>query len=317
MTATRPDLRAERGFSMFLVIMAMLLTSMFVAAAFAAANGDLPISGVSKDRKSTYAAAEAGLNSTSTTSSRTTTTGPSATSARRRTRPRTTRSTSSATGPSDKRRWRTIPGSTAQYTIELLHTSPYTKCETDPSKQDSVIDLTTGTFKIRVTGRPTPTSTQRRSIVAHVPAQRLPELHLLHRLRDARPAGARHRSAPATPRRPTAATSTARRAPARAATRSSSSPATRSRARCTPTTTACCVAGRRCSGATVRVDPSRSPGPAPGLRQERRCGGDTELNAVGKFTTTPSRCTMPTSNDQLADVAATAAPSTPARRSSA
>jgi Tfp pilus assembly protein PilX len=54
--------RAERGFSMFLVIMAMFVTSMFVAAAFAAANGDLPLAGISKDRKATYAAAEAGLN---------------------------------------------------------------------------------------------------------------------------------------------------------------------------------------------------------------------------------------------------------------
>ena len=46
----RLDARAERGFSMFIVIMAMFVTSMFVAAAFAAANGDLPVSGVaSKD----------------------------------------------------------------------------------------------------------------------------------------------------------------------------------------------------------------------------------------------------------------------------
>src|SRR4051794_41417340 len=54
--------RAERGFSMFLVIMAMFVTSMFVAAGFAAANGDLPLAGISKDRKQAYAAAEAVLN---------------------------------------------------------------------------------------------------------------------------------------------------------------------------------------------------------------------------------------------------------------
>ena len=58
----RLDTRAERGFSMFLVIMAMFVTSMFVAAAFAAANGDLPVAGVASERKSNYAAAEAGLN---------------------------------------------------------------------------------------------------------------------------------------------------------------------------------------------------------------------------------------------------------------
>src|SRR3954453_17272180 len=59
---TRLDARAERGFSMFIVIMAMAVTAMFVAASFAAVNGDLPVSGASKDRKATYAAAEAGLN---------------------------------------------------------------------------------------------------------------------------------------------------------------------------------------------------------------------------------------------------------------
>ena len=58
----RLDARAERGFSMFIVIMAMFVTAMFVAASFAAVNGDLPVSGASKDRKATYAAAEAGLN---------------------------------------------------------------------------------------------------------------------------------------------------------------------------------------------------------------------------------------------------------------
>ena len=36
--------RGQRGFSMFLVIMAMFVTAMFVAAALAAANGDLPVS---------------------------------------------------------------------------------------------------------------------------------------------------------------------------------------------------------------------------------------------------------------------------------
>ena len=40
----------------------MFVTSMFVAAAFAAANGDLPVSGIATERKSDYAAAEAGLN---------------------------------------------------------------------------------------------------------------------------------------------------------------------------------------------------------------------------------------------------------------
>ncbi len=41
-----------------------------------------------------------------------------------------------------------------------------TACDPNPTKQASVIDLASGTFKIRVTGRPSSTATQRRSIVA-------------------------------------------------------------------------------------------------------------------------------------------------------
>ena len=68
--------------------MAMFVTSMFVAAAFAAANGDLPVSGVAKQRKSSYAAAEAGLNYyLNHLQRRTRTTGPSAPRSARRTRP--------------------------------------------------------------------------------------------------------------------------------------------------------------------------------------------------------------------------------------
>ena len=53
--------RGERGFSMMIVVTAMLVTSMFVAAAFAAADGGLSLSVENKQRKSSYAVAEAGL----------------------------------------------------------------------------------------------------------------------------------------------------------------------------------------------------------------------------------------------------------------
>jgi hypothetical protein len=64
----------------------------------------------------------------------------------------------------DPRRWRTLPGTTAQYTVELLPATGYDKCV--PGDQKSFVDLKTGTFRLRFTGRPSPTSTQRRSIVA-------------------------------------------------------------------------------------------------------------------------------------------------------
>ncbi|MDA0166448.1 hypothetical protein OM076_39655 [Solirubrobacter ginsenosidimutans] len=157
--------RAERGFSMFIVIMAMFVTSMFVAAAFAAANGDLPVSGVAVQRKSTYAAAEAGLNFYLN-----------------RLQVDPDYWTKCASGPApngselnpvnqlwdgsgaDPRRWRTIPGATDQYTIELIPAPGYTSCDT--TKQQSFVDLDTGTFKIKATGRTSSTATRTRSIIA-------------------------------------------------------------------------------------------------------------------------------------------------------
>ena len=55
-------LAVEHGFSMIVVMGVMAASSLFVAAAFAAANGDLPLTRDSQDRKQAYAAAEAGIN---------------------------------------------------------------------------------------------------------------------------------------------------------------------------------------------------------------------------------------------------------------
>jgi hypothetical protein len=159
-------LRAERGFSMFLVIMAMLLTAMFVAAAFAAVNGDLPQSANAKYRKGSYAAAEAGLayylNHLQQNPDYWTLCDKA---------PDPNGSEKSPVNlqwdgvGNDPRVWRTVPGGQTQYTIELLDTKNYPNgCVT--TDQKSIIDESTGTFKIRFTGRPSPTSTMHRSIIA-------------------------------------------------------------------------------------------------------------------------------------------------------
>jgi hypothetical protein len=159
--------RDERGFSMFLVIVGMLVTSMFVAAAFAAANNDLPMSGKSKDRKLAYAAAEAGLNFYQQRLDQNPDywtlceTGPKPNASGPENNPV---NQPWLTGP-DQRLWRNLPeGSPAQYTIELLPTPGYTKCDT--KDQASMLNMATGTFRIRVTGRARQTDPQRRSIVA-------------------------------------------------------------------------------------------------------------------------------------------------------
>ena len=155
----------EDGFSMFLVIMVMFVSSMFVAAGFAAANGDLPLSGNWRDRKTAYAAAEAGLNFYQfhldqdndywlkcTTVSPPNGTEPSPVNQQW------------VAGTPDVRQWRKVPGSDARYTIELLPAPGHDTCVKDD--QESMIDPATGTFRIRVTGEAYKGSKVRRSIVA-------------------------------------------------------------------------------------------------------------------------------------------------------
>jgi hypothetical protein len=155
----------EGGFSMFLVIMVMFVSSMFVAAGFAAANGDLPLSGNWRDRKTAYAAAEAGLNFYQyhldqdndywlkcTTVNPPNGTEPSPVNQQW------------VAGTPDTRQWRKVPGSDARYTIELLPAPGHDTCVKDD--QESMIDPATGTFRIRVTGEAYQGSKVRRSIVA-------------------------------------------------------------------------------------------------------------------------------------------------------
>jgi hypothetical protein len=158
--------RGERGFSMFIVVTAMLVTAMFVAAGFAAADSGLNLSVENKERKASFAAAEAGLGYYLK---------------RLRENPDVWTQCDTASAPNgqesspinqqwdgegtDPRRWRKIPGVPAEYAVELLHTSKYSKCETTANKQDSMIDMSTGTFKVRITGRATSDRTAKRSII--------------------------------------------------------------------------------------------------------------------------------------------------------
>mgnify|MGYP001409761163 CR=1 FL=1 len=152
----RLDARAERGFSMFLVIMALTVTAMFVAAAFTAANGDLPVAGVASERKSDYAAAEAGLHYYLTRLqqdpdywTKCDTDGAPAAGELNPV------NQVNAANP----RWRKIQGTDDWYMIELLPARDYdqsgdkyfTKCDT--KKQQSFVDQRTGTFRVRATGR--------------------------------------------------------------------------------------------------------------------------------------------------------------------
>ncbi len=164
MTTSPHTLRDERGFSMFITIMVAFVASMFVAAAFAAANGDLPQSGQSRDRKAAYAAAEAGLNFYLTHLAQD---NDYWTKCENVPAPNGSEANPVnavwATGP-DVRRWREVTGSKARYTLEMLPANGWTACS--PTNQASVLDLATGSFRVRATGQPYATSSLKRSVVA-------------------------------------------------------------------------------------------------------------------------------------------------------
>ena len=162
--------REERGFSMWLVILVLFTTSMFVAAGFAAANGDIPLSGQSKDRKQAYAAAEAGLNFYLTHLNQDSDYWTYCDQAPKPTPTELSPVNQPWNGTGgDPRVWRNIQGTSAGYTIELMPikgTPP--KC--DINDQTSMIDMSTGMFRIRSTGRANKASGDkgnRRSIVAY------------------------------------------------------------------------------------------------------------------------------------------------------
>lgn len=55
-------IRSDSGFTLFTVIMVMMITSMFAVGAYAAAMGDMPIARKDQDRKRAYEAAQAGVD---------------------------------------------------------------------------------------------------------------------------------------------------------------------------------------------------------------------------------------------------------------
>ena len=158
---------SELGFSMIAVMGVMAASSLFVAAAFAAANGDLPLTRDSQDRKQAYAAAEAGinyyqfhLNQDSDYWTRCTNVPPPNGTENQPVNQRW----NGITPPTDPRRWRKVAGTPTEYTIELLPANGAAQCV--EGDQTTMIDPATGSFKIRATGRPRPNSKLRRTLVS-------------------------------------------------------------------------------------------------------------------------------------------------------
>jgi hypothetical protein len=155
----------EAGFTMVTVMGTLLIASLLTLAAFAAVNGDARESGKDVGRKQALAAAEAGVNDylfrlnqdNGFWAKCTNVTGATPVN-----------DAWNGTLP-DPRKWRTVPGTNAQYTIELLPVAPYTKCTPGDQVTASMIDRSSRTLRIRVTGRvPTANGMDYRSLIAAV-----------------------------------------------------------------------------------------------------------------------------------------------------
>ena len=151
--ALRPTMREERGFSLVVVMLMMLAVSAIFVAAYAVAQGDIRPTSADRDRKQAYAAAQSGVdyylfhlaqdNAYWTSCSNVPAPGPGQVNP--------VNEVWSGQG-ADPRRWRSVPGSTSQYTIELLPAPGHASCTTT-NAQASMIDPATQTFQIRSTGR--------------------------------------------------------------------------------------------------------------------------------------------------------------------
>ena len=179
-----PRRAAEAGFTLVTVMGVMLIASLLSVATFAAVNGDARESGKDVGRKQALAAAEAGVNDylfhlnednaywTKCTNVAAPNRG------QRRVERHGHRSAQVA------QRARKRPPSTRS---SCCRCAPYSKCTPGTNVASSMIDASSRTLRIRVTGR-VPTANGHGLSLGHRrgQARRLPGLPVLHRLRDER-----------------------------------------------------------------------------------------------------------------------------------
>jgi hypothetical protein len=140
--------RDERGFTMVTVVGALLIVTLLAVTALSYATDDLPQGAHDRDRKIAYAAAEAGAQNYLYYLSQ----DPNYWSKCDDGTPKQINQRWSGNG-GDPRTWVKVPDSrNAWYTIELLPANGKSACSAT-NAEASMIDKTTGTFRIRTTGR--------------------------------------------------------------------------------------------------------------------------------------------------------------------
>jgi hypothetical protein len=145
--------REEGGFAMIVVIGALTIGTLLSIWALDAATGDLAGARGSQDRKAAYAAAESGIDyyryrlaKDNDVWKDCANVDPPGTT------PRSPINQAWDGTGADPRQWRNVAGSSAQYTVELLPANGATACSTT-SPDTTMIDSSSGTFRIRATGR--------------------------------------------------------------------------------------------------------------------------------------------------------------------
>jgi hypothetical protein len=157
--------RDERGFTMVTVVGALLAVTMLCIAALSYAQGDLKPGAHDRDRKIAYAAAEAGIQNYAYYLSQDPDFWAKCASSTAHISQRW-----NGTGP-DPRTWTALSGGNSSYAIELLPANGNSSCDVN-NAEATVIDTTTGTFRVRATGRAL-VGGVKRSIVANFKRQSL------------------------------------------------------------------------------------------------------------------------------------------------
>ena len=148
----------EAGFSLIVVMGVMFMLLLLSAGAVAAVNGDQSTSRHDVGRKQALAAAEAGIAEYASKLAQDDDYWSDCTNVPE---PNAVNQKWTGTGT---RKWRTVPGSAAKYTIELLPAPGKTQCVTGTGAAASMIDPATRTLRIRSTGEATDGS--KRSVIA-------------------------------------------------------------------------------------------------------------------------------------------------------
>jgi len=153
--------RCQEGFTTVTLMGTLLVGGLMVGATFAAVQPDIAFTQKDEDSKQAYAAAESGLNYYLNRLGQDSSYYVKCDQVDQPTSNAVNLEWTGVDDPNnpndDPRRWQTIPGSSAQYSIELLAVQNTSVAGTelcDPTKPGAqMVDPTTGTFRIRATGR--------------------------------------------------------------------------------------------------------------------------------------------------------------------